>query len=161
MLSLYEAPYYRHGCNHVFLLLLSSIRKNSCISLRGLGAEYWHPTERQQRDLLAPDSGVDGGCFATPHQLQSLGAGLSHPQVRSTVSITTLVRHCSGEEKRAAGGGQLAVLAPWQLGSPSLKENPQLIFPAYFLDLLCWSHKAQREYSRAGNMCEKISPPAF
>jgi len=61
-------------------------------------------------------------------------AGL--PQVRSTVGTITLF-HRTREEERAVGGRQLVLLALQQLKSPSLKENLLLIFPAYFLDLLC------------------------
>lgn len=86
---------------------------------------------------MAPDSGVNGGYFAAPHQLHSLEAGLSHPQAGITVSMMTLVPQSSGEQECAAGGEQLALLALRHLGSPSLKEKLQLILPAYFLDLLC------------------------
>lgn len=86
---------------------------------------------------MAPDSGVSGGCFAAPHQLHSLKAGLSHSQVGITVSMTALVHQSAGEQERAAGGEQQVLLALRHLGSPFLKEKLQLIFPAYFLDLLC------------------------
>ncbi|XP_009471378.1 PREDICTED: carbonic anhydrase-related protein [Nipponia nippon] len=47
--------------------------------------------QTDSKDLLAPDSGEDGGCFAAPHQLQSLGAGLSHPQERCSSPLTIFV----------------------------------------------------------------------
>lgn len=89
------------------------------------------------KDLLAPDFGIDGRCFGAPHQLHSLEAGLSYGQVGITVSMMTLVCQPAREQDRAAGGEQLFLLALRHLGSPSLKEKLQLIFPAYFLDLLC------------------------
>lgn len=147
VLSLNTAPCCRNIPNHsllLFIIILSSyVIKNSLISLQVARAHRILTSEQKDiRGLLSPDSGADGRCFATPHKLQTLWAGL--PQVRSTGGTITLFQS-TREEERAVGGRQLVLLALQQLKSPFLKENLLLIFPAYFLDLLCWSCKARRE----------------
>lgn len=139
VLSLNTAPCCRNIPYHsllLFIIILSSyVIKNSLISLQVARAHRILTSEQKDiRGLLSPDSGADGRCFATPHKLQTLWAGL--PQVRSTGGTITLFQS-TREEERAVGGRQLVLLALQQLKSPSLKENLLLIFPAYFLDLLC------------------------
>lgn len=94
---------------------------------------------RASRDLLVPGSGEEGRGFATCHQLQSLEGLLSHLQVRSTVSITTLVhpacwRGVSGRWGTAGGAGTAAAGEPFSQGEPAadfsiLLSRPFVLIP--------------------------------
>lgn len=135
MLSLQEAPGCRCGCNQAVLLLVSSVRKNSRINLWAVGARgTLTPRETAGRPfglrfwgrwgmLCCPSPAADPGGWAMPSQ-----GG-------STVSITTLVCPACWRGGascwRGTAGCAGAVAAGEQ--SPSLQENPQLIFPAYFV----------------------------